>query len=127
MEDVKLDGSDFRGAALGRLRLIDSWMLSANLQGAVLDGNKLDVRLNDADLSGASLREADLTGASLQRAIATNADFSKSLLRGADFSDANLFRAKFMDAVTGLFDGVDTSFRGANCTHALFTADQPLC
>ena len=55
-----------------------------------------------------------------QRAVASGADFSKSVLRGADFSAANLYQAKFKDAVLGIFDGIDTNFRGANCSHALF-------
>ena len=84
------ENCDLRGAELGRWKIAEANLFSADLTGANLYWTTLtNAFLWKADLSGADLRHADLRGADLRDAILVGAD-----LYEADLTDADLTGAK---------------------------------
>ena len=85
--------------------LSESYLVSANLGGAVLSEADLSVAiLIEANLSGAILRRANLSGASLR-----GASLSGASLRGADLSGAILIEANLRGA-----NLIEANLRGAS-------------
>ncbi|WP_333779004.1 pentapeptide repeat-containing protein [Streptomyces sp. IBSBF 3136] len=95
--DAYLEGADLSGAHLEGACLTRACLIKADLSGAHLEGAWLErARLDRADLSGARLesarlRGANLIGANLRRVHLEKADLLAAWLGGSgDFTDARL-------------------------------------
>ncbi len=111
---ISLERANLRGANVGT-DLMNVPLYGANLRGADLYSADLHwVNLNEANLYSANLNEADLFTAQLMQADLTKADLSKAdlsnaLLVRADLSEADLSEADLSKAVF-----LETNLRGAD-------------
>lgn len=116
--------ADLRGAVLIGTNLTEAELQMANLRGADLQGAKLyGARLQGADLrwaklQGAALGYAQLQGANLEDAQLQGADLGSARLQGADLKGAELQGA---DLGSAQLQGANLAFaqlQGANLAYA---------
>jgi hypothetical protein len=114
LQDINLEGANFRGADLSRMNL-----LRVSLEGA--DLREADLRranLREANLNCADLRGSQLYRANLNRAVLTNANLEGANLYRAYLSRADLRNTNFQGADLGLSTIVSSNLEGVRLTGA---------
>ena len=90
--DGRFEGADFAGADLKESNFFNAKLVKAAFRGALMQGaafataNLDEADLEDADLTGASLAGATLRGATLTNAVLAKADGSHAVFDAADLS-----------------------------------------
>ncbi len=98
--NAKLAGADLSGADLGGVRIVGADLRNARLVGTKLDEAVLyHVRMDYADLSGASLAGATLANVKMKGVTASGAGFSGATIRRGNLEFATLTGADFSNAV----------------------------
>ena len=112
LDNINLNGVDFRLSNLTGSSLKNVQLRQADLSGAILNEATLtDADLREANLSGAELKDADLTNSSSSGASLLKAELQNATLDQADVSSADLREADLSKAKATLV-GVD--FTGSN-------------
>ena len=119
--DVKLGGSNLKGANLGYAILRNADLSNTNIEGAILDNASLSnailkrAILKNAKLTGSDMRNSDMTDTKLNNAEIEDVIFKNAILNNADFRQANIQGTDLSKAIMKNAD-----FRGANLDGALF-------